>query len=323
MRDLTYLEALQEALREEMRRDSAVFLMGEDVRAAFGNPVPRGFFEEFGEERVRDTPISETAIIGAAIGAAMTDMRPVAEIIFEDLLPICMDQIVNQAAKLRYMSGGQIKLPLVIRTQGGMWGSLGAQHSQSLHAWFMHTPGLKLALPSSPYDAKGLLKTAIRDDNPVVFLEHKYLYKVKGPVPEEEYFVPFGVADTKRTGKDLTMVATSYMVQLALQAAEQLAAEGIEATVIDPRTLVPLDRQTIVESVKSTNRVVIVDEGCRTGSVAAELSAMITEEAFDYLDAPIARVGTKDLPMPFSPPLEAFVVPKVEDIIQAAKSVMA
>ncbi len=307
-----------------MLRDETVFILGEDVgrywKGAFR--VTKGLAEEFGDERVRDTPISESAIVGVAIGAAITGMRPVAEIMFGDLCALAMDQITNQAAKLRYMFGGQTKVPLVIRMPFGAGVNIAAHHSQSLEAWFMHVPGLKIAMPSTPYDAKGLLKTAIRDDNPVMFFEHKLLYSVKGSVPEEEYTVPFGVADVKREGEDVTIVATLYMIHKSLVAAEELSKQGISVEVVDPRTLVPLDKEAIVNSVKKTGRIVIVTEDCKTGGVSAEIAALVAEEAIDYLDAPVKRVAEPDTPIPFSPPLEKFVIPDENRIIGAVKEVI-
>lgn len=324
MREITYRDALREALREEMLRDETVFLLGEDIgrywKGAF--KVTKGLAEEFGDERVRDTPISESAIIGVATGAAITGMRPIAEIMFGDLSALAMDQIANQAAKLTYMFGGQTKVPLVIRMPFGAGVNIAAHHSQSLEAWFMHVPGLKIAMPSTPYDAKGLLKTAIRDDNPVMFFEHKLLYSIKGPVPEEEYTVPLGVADVKRKGEDVTIVATLYMVNKSLAAAEELSKEGISVEVVDPRTLVPLDKQAIINSVKKTGRIVIVTEDCKTGGVSAEIAAVVAEEAIDYLDAPVKRVAEPDTPIPFSPPLERFVIPDEKKIIGAVKEVV-
>jgi pyruvate dehydrogenase E1 component beta subunit len=324
LREITYRDALREALREEMLRDETVFLLGEDVgrywKGAF--KVTKGLAEEFGDERVRDTPISESAIIGVATGAAITGMRPIAEIMFGDLSALAMDQIANQAAKLTYMFGGQTKVPLVIRMPFGAGVNIAAHHSQSLEAWFMHVPGLKIAMPSTPYDAKGLLKTAIRDDNPVMFFEHKLLYSIKGPVPEEEYTVPLGVADVKREGEDVTIVATLYMVNKSLAAAEELSNEGISVEVVDPRTLVPLDKQAIINSVKKTGRIVIVTEDCKTGGVSAEIAAVVAEEAIDYLDAPVKRVAEPDTPIPFSPPLERFVIPDEKRIIGAVKEVV-
>jgi len=321
MKELTIRDALREALREEMKRDKTVFLLGEDIgrywSGAFG--VTKGLAEEFGDERVRDTPISESAIIGVGVGAAITGMRPVAEIMFGDLSALAMDQICNQAAKIRYMFGGQVNVPLVIRTPFGAGVNIASHHSQSLEAWFMHTPGLYVAVPSTPYDAKGLLKTAIRGTNPVFFVEHKLLYPVKGVIPEEDYTVSFGVADVKREGTDVTIFATLYMVHKALAAAEKLSKEGVNAEVVDPRTLSPLDKSTIVKSVKKTGRIVIVTEDCKTAGVSAEIAAIVAEEAVDYLDAPIKRVAEPDTPIPFSPPLEQFVIPDEKRIIKAVK----
>jgi pyruvate/2-oxoglutarate/acetoin dehydrogenase E1 component len=324
MRKVTYRDALREALREEMHRDSTVFLLGEDIgkywEGAF--KVTKGLAEEFGDERVRDTPISESAIIGAAVGAAITGMRPVAEIMFGDLTSLAMDQIANQAAKIRYMFGGQVKVPLVIRTPFGAGVNIAAHHSQSLEAWFMHVPGLLVAVSSTPYDAKGLLKTAIRGNNPVFFCEHKLLYPVEGEVPEDEYVIPFGVADVKREGSDVTVVATLYMVHKALDAAEELEAEGVSVEVVDPRTLVPLDKQAIIRSVEKTGKIVIVSEDCKTAGVSAEIAAVVAEEAIDYLDAPIKRVAEPDTPIPFSPPLEQHVIPNEQTIVKAVKEIL-
>ncbi|KPV64218.1 MAG: pyruvate dehydrogenase subunit beta [Candidatus Bathyarchaeota archaeon BA2] len=324
MRRITYRDALREALREEMLRDKTVFLLGEDVGRYWNGAfkVTKGLAEEFGDERVRDTPISESAIIGVAAGAAITGMRPIAEIMFGDLSALAMDQIANQVAKMRYMFGGQAKVPVVIRMPFGAGVNIASHHSQSLEAWFMHVPGLKIAMPSTPYDAKGLLKTAIRDDDPVMFFEHKLLYPVEGEVPEEEYTIPFGVADIKREGKDVTIVATLYMVHKALSAAEMLTKEGIDVEVVDPRTLVPLDKQAIVDSVKKTGRIAIVTENCKTAGVSAEIAAVVAEEALDYLDAPIKRVAEPDTPIPFSPPLEQFVIPNEKSIVKAVKEIV-
>jgi len=324
MKRTTYREALREALREEMRRDSSVFLLGEDIGRQWGGAfkVTDGLAQEFGDERVRDTPISESAIVGAGVGAAITGMRPVAEIMFGDLTALAMDQIANQAAKIRYMFGGQASCPLVIRTPFGAGVNIASHHSQSLEAWFMHVPGLQVAVPSTPYDAKGLLKTAIRGNNPVFFCEHKLLYPVEGDVPEEEYTIPFGVADVKRKGSDVTVVATLYMVHKALNAAATLEEEGVNAEVIDPRTLTPLDKKTIIDSVKKTGRLVIVSEDCKTAGVSAEIASVVAEEAIDYLDAPIKRVTCADTPIPFSPPLEQYVIPNEKAIIKAVKEVV-
>ncbi|MEM3577543.1 MAG: alpha-ketoacid dehydrogenase subunit beta [Candidatus Bathyarchaeia archaeon] len=324
MRKITYREALREALFEEMRRDPTVFLLGEDIGKYWGGAfkVTEGLAEEFGDERVRDTPISESAIIGTGVGAAITGMRPVAEIMFGDLTALAMDQIANQAAKIRYMFGGQAKCPLVIRTPFGAGVNIASHHSQSLEAWFMHVPGLYVAVPSTPYDAKGLLKSAIRGNNPVMFCEHKLLYPVEGEVPEGEYTVPFGVADVKREGADATIVATLYMVHKALKAAETLENEGISVEIVDPRTLTPLDKQAIIKSVKKTGRLITVSEDCKTAGVSAEIAAVVAEEAIDYLDAPIKRVAEPDTPIPFSPPLEQYVIPDEKTIIKAVKEVV-
>ena len=322
MPEITFVESIRMTLREEMERDSSLMLIGEDIGrygGIFG--VTKGLLEEFGPHRVRSTPISESAIIGSALGAAITGIRTVAEIMYVDFTTCAMDQIVNQVAKMRYMSGGKAKVPLVIRTQQGGGRGNAAQHSQSLEALFFHIPGLKVVMPSTPYDARGLLKTAIRDDNPVMFFEHKLLYATKGYVPDGEYLIPLGQADIKREGKNVTIVAVSYMVNLALRAANRLSEEGIEVEVIDPRTLVPLDLETILQSVRKTNRVVIVHEGCKRGGIGAEIACDIMEEAFDFLDAPIERVGALNVPVPYSGPLENAVIPDEESIIRAVKKV--
>lgn len=324
MRKITYRDSLREALREEMQRDSRVFLLGEDIGRFWGGAfkVTDGLAQEFGDERVRDTPISESAIIGTAVGAAITGMRPVAEIMFGDLTALAMDPIANQAAKIRYMFGGQVSCPLVIRTPFGAGVNIASHHSQSLEAWFMHVPGLYVAVPSTPYDAKGLLKTAIRGSNPVFFCEHKLLYPVEGEVPDQEYLIPFGKADVKKEGADVTIFATSYMVHKALNAAATLEKEGVDAEVVDPRTLTPLDVATITGSVRKTGRIVIVSEDCRTGGASAEIAALVAERTLDYLDAPIKRVTTPDTPIPFSPPLEQFIIPNEQSIIKAVKEVV-
>jgi len=324
VRKITYRDSLREALREEMQRDSRVFLLGEDIGRFWGGAfkVTDGLAQEFGDERVRDTPISESAIIGTAVGAAITGMRPVAEIMFGDLTALAMDQIANQAAKIRYMFGGQVSCPLVIRTPFGAGVNIASHHSQSLEAWFMHVPGLYVAVPSTPYDAKGLLKTAIRGSNPVFFCEHKLLYPVEGEVPDQEYLIPFGKADVKKEGADVTIFATSYMVHKALNAAATLEKEGVDAEVVDPRTLTPLDVATITGSVRKTGRIVIVSEDCRTGGASAEIAALVAERTLDYLDAPIKRVTTPDTPIPFSPPLEQFIIPNEQSIIKAVKEVV-
>ena len=321
VREITLAQAVREALAEEMRRDPRVFIMGEDVAEA-GTPfkVLSGLVEEFGPQRVLDTPISEPGITGMGVGAAMTGMRPVVDIMFGDFLGLVMDQIANQAAKVHYMSGGKLKVPLVVRTTLGATRRSAAQHSQSLHAWVSHIPGLKVALPSTPYDAKGLLKTAIRDENPVIFFEDKMMYQLKGPVPEGDYTIPFGVADIKREGTDITIVATSSMVQVALAAAEQLAELGISAEIIDPRTTYPLDKQAMIESAKKTSRAIVMDEGYERYGVTAELAAVIAEGAFYYLDAPVKRMGAMDVPVPFSPVLEDQTVPTPDAVVALAKT---
>ncbi len=322
-REITYLQALNEALREEMSRDKRVFMMGEDIGIYGGAfKVTRGLIDEFGPERIRCTPIAEAGIVGTAVGAALTGTRPVAELMYIDFSTLAMDQIVNQMAKVRYMFGGKATVPLVLRTQGGGGRGNAAQHSQSLEAWFVHVPGIYVVQPSTPYDAKGLLKTAIRDDNPIIFIEHKLLYATKGMVPEEEYLIPLGKADVKRAGKDVTIVATSMMVQHALKAADTLAGEGIEAEVIDPRTLKPLDKETIVESVKKTSHLVVVNEGCKTGGYAGQLAAMVMEDVFDYLDAPIKLVASEDVPIPYNHNLEYEVIPGEKDVLAAVRQIL-
>jgi pyruvate/2-oxoglutarate/acetoin dehydrogenase E1 component len=320
-RELTFAEAVREALAEEMRRDSRVCILGEDVAEA-GTPfkVLSGLVEEFGKERVIDTPISEAGFTGLAVGAAMTGLRPVVDIMFGDFITLTMDQMANQAAKVHYMSGGKWKVPMVMRTTLGATRRSAAQHSQSLHAWFSHVPGLKVVLPSTPYDAKGLLKTAIRDDNPIVFFEDKMMYKLKGPVPSEEYTIPFGVADVKRAGRDITIVATSSMVQVALGAAALLEKVGISAEVIDPRTTSPLDERALIESAKKTSRAMVVDEGYGRYGVTAEIAAVIAEGAFYNLDAPVKRLGAMHVPIPFSPPLEDATVPTDRSVFEAARA---
>jgi len=323
MREITFAQAINEALREEMKKDPAVYIAGEDVGlmgGVFG--VTSGLLEEFGEERVRDTPISEAAIVGSAIGAAVTGMRPVIELMFIDFTAVAMDQIVNQAAKMRYMFGGKATLPLTIRTCAGAGFSASAQHSQSLEAWFAHTPGIKVVMPSTPEDAKGLLKAAIKDNNPVIFIEHKLLYGKTGPVPEEEYTIPLGKACLRREGDHLTLISWSRMVDVCLLAAERLASEGIGVDMIDLRTLTPLDKETILKSVKKTGKVIIVHEACLTGGFGAEIAAVIADEAFDYLDAPIKRVAAPDVPVPFNPLLEKHYLPDEEKILAAARQIL-
>lgn len=325
MDEITYGQAVRDAMREEMHINPDVFILGEDIGVyggAFG--ITFGMLDEFGAERIIDTPIAEAGIVGVGVGAAMVGMRPIIEIMFSDFLTLASDQLMNQAAKIHYMLGGRAKVPLVVRTPGGSGTGAAAQHSQSLEALFVHIPGLKVVMPSTPYDAKGLLKTAIRDDNPVVFFEHKLLYSKKGAVPAEDYTVPFGMANVVRKGTDVTIIATSIMVHRAIEAAERLAGEGIEVELIDPRTLVPLDLDTIVTSVKKTGRLIIVQEACKRGGFASEVAAEIIEsEAFAYLDAPIGRLAGKNIPIPYSQHLEKAAVPQVEDISAAVKSMLA
>lgn len=325
MRELTYSEAIREAMCEEMRRDPTVFLFGEDV-GAFGGVwgVSAGMLAEFGEERVRDTPISEIAIIGAGLGAALVGMRPIAEIMFGDFLMCAGDQLVNQVAKARFMSGGKANVSLTIRVTSGAPGSAAAQHSQSPEAWFMNVPGLKIVTPATPADAKGLLKTAIRGVDPVLFFEPKMLYATRGPVPEDpDFTVPFGVANVLREGRDVTVIAIGVMAPKALEAAAQLEREGVSVEVVDPRTLAPLDKTALIRSARKTSRVVIAHEAHLRGGPGAEIAAMLAEEAIEYLDGPIVRVGAKNVPLPYSPVLEAYVLPGVEDIVRAVRSVVA
>ena len=320
MRQITYRDALKEAMQEEMRRDPLVFLLGEDIGKYGGvYAVTKGLFEEFGPQRVKDTPLAEAVIVGAATGAAAVGARPVAEIMYVNFMTFCMDQIVNQAAKMRYMFGGKIKVPMVIRTQGGAGTFCAAQHSESLESWFIHVPGLKVVMPSTPYDAKGLLKSSIRDNNVVIFIEHNMLYNTKGEVPEEEYLLPIGKADIKRTGDGVTIISYSKMVLTALEAAEELAKNRINSEVIDIRTLSPLDIDTIVDSIKKTGRAVICEGDCKTGGVGAEILSQIIEHAFDYLDAPVVRVAGKDTPIPYSQALEPIAIPDKNEIIKAVK----
>ncbi len=324
-RQITISEAINEAIREEMRRDETVVLLGEDVAAPGGVlKVTQGILDEFGPSRVIDTPISEAGFTGLAVGGAVTGIRPIVEIMFGDFLTLSMDQLVNQAAKIHYMSGGKFTVPLVVRTTMGAGRRAAAQHSQSLQAWVAHIPGLKVALPSTPYDAKGLLKTAIRDNNPVVFLEDKMMYQQKGAVPDpsEEYAIPFGVADTKREGQDLTIVATSSMVHVALEAADKLAEDGIDAEVIDPRTLTPLDEETLVASVKRTSRCIVLDEGYRRFGATAELGSVIAEKAFYHLDAPVRRIAAMDVPVPFAPTLEDQTIPNAKGVVGVAREML-
>jgi len=320
-REITFSQAVNEALAEEMRRDEHVFIIGEDVAEA-GTPfkVLSGLVEEFGTERVIDSPISEAGITGIGVGAAMTGMRPVVDIMFGDFLTLIMDQLVNQAAKIHYMSGGKLQVPLVIRTTLGATRRSAAQHSQSLHAWVSHVPGLKVVVPSTPYDTKGLLKTAIRDNNPVVFFEDKLSFNLKGPVPEGEYNIPFGLADVKRTGDDVTIVALSSMVNVALEAADELDKIGISAEVVDPRTTLPLDHSTLIQSAKKTSRAIVLDEGYEQYGVTAEIASVIADGAFYYLDAPVKRFGAMNVPIPFSPALEDVTVPTPEAVVEMAKT---
>ena len=321
-REITYLEAVREAMMQEMRRSPEVFLMGEDIGVyggAFG--VSKGMLDEFGPERIRETPISEAAIAGAATGSALMGMRPIMEIMFMDFITLSMDQLVNQAAKMRFMFGGKVNLPLVCRAPAGSGTGAAAQHCQSLEAWFVHAPGIKVVAPSTAYDAKGLLTASIRDNNPVLFMEHKLLYRTKGAVPEEPYTIPLGQAEVKREGKDLTIIAYAVMAMRALEAAEKLAAEGIEAEVVDPRTLKPLDEDTITHSVCKTGKALIVHEAPLTGGFGGELAALIAGgEAFDYLDAPIRRLAGRNIPIPYNRTLERATVPQVEDIVAAARA---
>ncbi|MCB0113109.1 MAG: alpha-ketoacid dehydrogenase subunit beta [Caldilineaceae bacterium] len=320
MREITMSQAIREALVEEMRRDERVFIIGEDVaEAGTVFKVLAGLVDEFGPQRVIDSPISEAGIAGIGVGAAMTGMRPVVDIMFGDFTTLTMDQMVNQAAKIHYMSGGKLSAPMVLRTTMGASRRSAAQHSQSLHAWLSHIPGLKVALPATPYDAKGLMKSAIRDDGPVAIFEDKMMYQLKGPVPEDEYTLPFGVADIKRTGTDITLVATSSMVLVAMEAAEQLAEIGLSAEVIDPRTTIPLDKDALITSAKKTSRAIVIDEGYEQYGVTAEIASVIADGAFYYLDAPVKRLGAMNVPIPFSPALEDITIPTADDVVAMAK----
>ena len=322
MKEIRYIRAITEALREEMARDENIFIIGEDVGAGDGAfSATRGLLQEFGDRRIKDAPISESGFMGLALGAAMTGLRPVVEIMFMDFLTVCMDQIVNEIAKARYMFGGQFKVPITIRTPAGAAGSGGPQHSQCLEAWFAHIPGLKVVMPSTAYDVKGLLKSSIRDDNPVIFIEHKQLYAKKEEIPEEEYLLPLGKADIKREGSDVTIVATGIIVLEAMAAADKLAAEGISIEIIDPRTISPLDKEAILDSVKKTGRLVIAQEAVTTCGFGSEIAAIIAEEAMDYLDAPIKRVGARFTPLAFSKPMEDFCLPNSESIVRAVKEI--
>lgn len=323
LRQTNYRAAIIEALAEEMRRDPAVVMIGEDIGKAGGVfKQTDGLFEEFGSSRVIDTPISESGSFGMAVGASMAGLRPVFEVMFGDFMTLIMDQLVNQAAKVSYMSAGQFSAPLVIRTTMGVGSSLGPQHSQSLYAWACHVPGLKVAIPSTPADAKGLYKAAIRDANPVVIFEDRMLYGLKGEIPEGDHLTPLGKADIKRQGSDITLVAVGRMVQHALKAAADLAAEGIEAEVVDPRTLVPLDVETLVASVRKTNRVLVIDGGVRQYGAGAEIAATLSEEAFDWLDAPVTRLCAENTPIPVSRTLEPLVQPNPARIADAVRRLM-
>ena len=320
-REITFSQAINEALTEEMRRDESVFIIGEDVAEA-GTPfkVLSGLVEEFGTDRVIDSPISESGFTGIGVGAAMTGMRPVVDIMFGDFMTIIMDQIANQAAKIHYMSGGKLKVPMVVRTNLGASRRSAAQHSQSLHVWLSHIPGLKVILPSTPYDAKGLMKTAIRDDNPVVFFEDKMMFQDKGKVPEGDYTIPFGVADIKKEGTDITLIGTSSMVQVALEAADHLAQVDISAEVIDPRTILPLDKKTLIDSAIKTSRTIVIDEGYSSYGVTAEIASIIADGAFYHLETPVKRIGAMDVPIPFSPVLEDLTIPSSKMVVDMAKT---
>ncbi|HIJ54701.1 MAG TPA: alpha-ketoacid dehydrogenase subunit beta [Deltaproteobacteria bacterium] len=323
MKETTVLEAIREALAEEMERDRTVFMIGEDI-GQFGGALgqTKGLFEKFGDERILDTPISEAAIVGAAVGASMLGMRPIADIMFTDFSTLAMDQIINQAAKARFMSGGKVSVPVVIKMQSGAGRGKAAQHSQSFEAIYSHIPGLKVVMPSTPYDAKGLFKSAIRDNDPVVYMEHGSLYGIKGQIPEEDYTIPIGVGDIKREGKDISIITYSYMVHKALAAAKTLEADGIDVEIVDLRTLRPMDTDIIIESVKKTHRVVVLHEACVTGGIGGEIVAKIAENAFDYIDAPIKRVGVPDVPIPYAKSLEDTIVPNEEKLITCIKEVL-
>jgi pyruvate dehydrogenase E1 component beta subunit len=324
MREITYGQAINEALRENMRQNTRIILMGEDIGRYGGIfQVTAGLLDEFGPERVIDTPISESGFVGACVGAAMTGLHPVAEVMFIDFTTCAMDMIVNQMAKMHYMSGGRGKVPFVLRTNIGAGRGAAAQHSQSFHSFFMHIPGLKVATPSTPYDAKGLMNTALADENPVMFIEHKKLFITKGHVPEEFYSIPFGEADIKREGSDITIVATHALVQKSLNVAEEMSREGVEIEVLDPRTINPLDREAILDSVKKTGKLITADEGCVTGGFGSEVAAIVADEIFDYLEAPIIRVGSPNTPVPFSPPLEEFYIPDEGSIKEAVNRILA
>ena len=322
MAQIQYREALKSAMREEMQRDDRVFIMGEEIGVWGGSyAVTRGLYDEFGDKRVRDTPIAESAIIGAAIGAAMGGLRPIAELMTINFSLVAIDQIVNHAAKIHYMFGGQFKVPVVIRTPAG-WGQLAATHSQSFEAWYASLPGLVVAMPGTPYDAKGMLKNAIRSDNPVMFIEHSRLYGVIGEVPDEDYTVPFGKSDVKRAGKDVTIVTYSRMLHVSLAAAEKLAADGIECEIIDLRTLRPLDMEPVYESVRKTHRAIVVEEDWVSGGMGAEIAARVSKDTFDYLDAPVERIGAIEVPLPYAKNLEALALPEEKNVIAAVKAMV-
>ncbi len=324
MHEIMVRDAIKEAITEEMERDPSVFLMGIGAGVRGGvYQVLKGLYEKFGEKRILDMPISESGFVGAAIGAALLGTRPVVDLSYDDFLPLVLDQIMNHAAKMRYMYGGKAKVPLVIRTFFGAGTSGGCSHSQSLETLVFHCPGLKVVMPSTPADAKGLLKTAIRDDDPVIFFEHRLLYAMKGAVPDGEYTIPLGLADLKREGRDVTVVATATMVYRALEAAAELSREGIEIEVIDPRSLLPLDRESLLKSIRKTGRLLIVHEACKTGGIGAEIAAIAAKEAFGYLDAPIERVCAPDIPVPVSPPLERKYIPQKEDIVNTVRRMVA
>jgi len=324
MSEKTYAEAIKEALFEEMNKDNRIIVMGEDVGlqgGVFG--ATRGLLEQFGSERVRETPISEGSFVGCAIGAAITGLKPVVEIMYIDFITLALDQIINQAAKIKYMFGGKAEVPIVIRTQGGGGRGNAGQHSQSLESLFIHIPGLKVIMPSTPYDAKGLLKSSLMDNNPIIFIEHKLLYSLKGDVPEKEYYIPIGKAEVKREGKDITIIATSYLLHKVIGLADKLKEnEGIDIEIIDPRTLKPFDYDTVINSIKKTGKLLIVHEACRTGGIGAEISSRIVEQAFDHLDAPIKIVASKDSPIPYSKVLEDAIIPSEEDIENAIKEII-
>ena len=322
MPEITYRDAIRDTLREALLENDKVFIMGEDIGIYGGAyAVTRGFIDEFGEKRIIDSPIAESVIVGTGVGAAMAGLRPVIEIMTINFSLLAADQIVNSAAKLHYMSGGQVSVPLIIRTVSGGGNMLGATHSQSLEGWYANVPGLKVVVPATPYDARGLLKTAFKDENPVIFVEHSLLYGIRGEVPKESYTIPFGKADVKRPGKDVTIVAYLRMVHVALKAAAELAKEGIESEVVDLRSLKPLDAETVLESVKRTSRAVVVEEGWKTGGFGAQVAASIVEEGFDYLDAPVVRVAGKDVPMPYNRDLEQAAIPNYLDVMKAVRSV--